>query len=357
MTAPFECEVRVRVEDIDAFHRRLAALGAVLREPYAFTDHYHRPAVPAGEHWDPRTQALRIREHMSPEAGSELLLTSVEMSSAEGLSFKRSRFPEGKVRLYAGSPADCRAIVESLGFVPWISVRKRDGRLFEIPEVGSLVTEHVEGVGWMCEIEEEGADPERAAARIRAKLERLGVTLDQVTGEPVAALVAAAHERAGAGAPRVALRPGAKVYFCGSIRGGRERQPLYKAIVDYLQERGCQVLTTHVAAPDVLAREWREGVTARHIYERDLRWLAECDLVIAEVSTPSLGVGVEIAEAARLGKPIVALCEDGIHLSAMVGGNPAVTTVLTYRGRGELLAHLDALFGAGVPGAEVARGR
>ena len=325
MTAAFECEVRFPIADIDAFHRRLEALGAALREPYAFTDHYCQPR---GMRWDPRAQALRIRE-MSPEADSEILLSHVEMTSAEGLSFKRSRFAEGKVRLYAGPLADCRRIVETLGFLPWITVRKQDGCLFDIPGFGGLVTEHVEGVGWMCEVEQEGHDVARAVAGIRSKLARLGVSIAEVTGEPVAALVAAGQ----------AVTGGRKVYFCGAIRGGRDRQPLYKAIVDFLQDRGCEVLTTHVAAPEVLKQEWREGMTAQSIYDRDLRWLAECDLVIAEVSTPSLGVGVEIAEASHLGKPIVAFCEGAGHLSAMVGGNPAVT-LITYRDNDELFARL-----------------
>jgi ABC-type cobalamin transport system ATPase subunit len=64
-------------------------------------------------------------------------------------------------------------------------------------------------------------------------------------------------------------------------------------------------------------------------------------VVVAEVSTPSLGVGVEIAEAARLGKPIVALCERGAALSALVAGHPAVR-VLTYADQADLLAQLDA---------------
>jgi adenylate cyclase class IV len=333
MTAPFECEVRFPVADVEAFHRRLEQLGARLREAYAFTDHYYQPR---GMRWDPRTQALRIREHHAPEPGSEVLLTHVEVARADGLPFKRSRFAEGKVALYAGTLADCRQVVESLGFLPGITMRKRDGRLFEIPEFGGLVTEHVEGVGWMCEVEQEGRDVALAVAGIRAKLARLGVNITEVTGDPVAALVAAAAASAG----------GRKVYFCGSIRGGRDRQPLYRAIVDFLHGRGFEVLTTHVAAPDVLQREWREGVTARSIYERDLRWLAECDLVIAEVSTPSLGVGVEITEAQHLGKPILVLCHAGVPLSAMIAGNPACRLV-TYSDEADLFRKLMVELSAG----------
>src|SRR4030067_3205908 len=117
MPAAFECEVRFRVADIEALHRRRRARGAAVREPSAFTDHYYQPR---GMRWDPRAQALRIRE-MSPEADSEILLSHVEMTSAEGLSFKRSRFAEGKVRLYAGPLDDCRRIDESLRFLPWLS--------------------------------------------------------------------------------------------------------------------------------------------------------------------------------------------------------------------------------------------
>lgn len=187
MTAPYECEVRFPVDDIEAFHRRLRAIGATVTLEYAFTDHYYHPAHGM---WDPRERALRIRDHQVPPQDAEVLLTRVEIAQTAGLPFKRSRFAEGKVRLYAGRLEDCRRVVESLGFVPWIAVPKRAGRLVEIPEFGELVTEHVEGVGWMCEVEEEGTDTAAAVAAIRAKLARLGIDVGRVTGDPVAAIVA-----------------------------------------------------------------------------------------------------------------------------------------------------------------------
>ena len=67
------------------------------------------------------------------------------------------------------------------------------------------------------------------------------------------------------------------------------------------------------------------------IYVRDVEWLREADVVIAEVTTPSLGVGYEVARAAVMGKPVVGLFrpEAGRRLSAMIRGNPAVQ-VLEY---------------------------
>src|SRR2546425_10148197 len=204
----------------------------------------------------------------------------------------------------------------------------------------------------MCELEVEGQNPRAAAEAILRKLEALGVSADAVIPEPLAALVAA-H-----------LRPeGRKVYFCGSIRGGRSLQPLYASIVALLEQRGYDVLTSHVAAPDVLApsppassadaprelsalggtglaQEQREGANAAAIYERDMRWLAECDLVIAEVSLPSVGVGVEAATAQHLGKPIICLCRADVALSAMIEGNSGFR-VFRYKDESELMELLE----------------
>ncbi len=366
MTAPYECEVRFLIDDIDAFRRRLTSVGGRARFEYAFTDHYYRPP---GGIWDPRERALRIREHHRPAQPAEVLLTWTDLVHVGGLSFKRSRFPEGKVRLYAGALADCRAVAGGLGYEPWLIVRKAAGLFYEIPQLGELVAEQVDGIGWMCEVEVEGEDSAAAAAAIRRKLDALGVPPKAVLPEPLAALVAAR-----ARLPRT-------VYFCGSIRGGRALQPLYAAIVAFLQQRGYDVLTTHVAAPDVLApsqpassasltgersvpvgtglaQEWREDVTAPDIYARDVRWLQECGLVIAEVSVPSLGVGVEIATAQQLGKPILCLCRADVALSAMVEGNPAVR-VIRYKDEAELMNLLERELrdqGPGTGDQRVARG-
>lgn len=134
-----------------------------------------------------------------------------------------------------------------------------------------------------------------------------------------------------------------KVYFSGSIRGGRRLQPLYARIVAFLQERGLDVLTAHVADPNVLSKDWGPGVRASDIYVRDLRWLATCDVLVAEVSTPSLGVGVELAEAQHLGKPVICLCEHDVALSAMVSGNEYYHHI-RYRDEADLFPRLaDAL--------------
>lgn len=326
MTAPYECEVRFLIEDIESFHGRLAKMGARAMLDYAFTDYYYRPR---GIPWDTRTRALRIREHHVPVQPCEILLTWIEMTQMDGITFKRSRFPEGKVRLYEGTIADCRAVLDGLALDAWLTVRKHGGTLFEIPGLGELVTELVDSVGWMCEVEVEGANAAQAARTIKERLRALEVPLDAVISDPIAAIVAGRT-----------VHTGRKVYFCGSIRGGRSLQPLYASIVSFLQQKGYEVLTTYVAAPDVLVQEWREGITAADIYTRDLHWLADCDLVIAEVSTPSLGVGVEVASAQHLGKPVLCLCRADVALSAMIAGNETLK-IIRYGDHGDLYRQLE----------------
>lgn len=110
-----------------------------------------------------------------------------------------------------------------------------------------------------------------------------------------------------------------KIYFCGSIRGGRSYQELYKRLIKHLQKYG-NVLTAHVGEKNI-GDEHRLG--NREIYLRDMDWLKKADLVIAEVSNPSLGVGFEIATALNLNKKILCLSRiDEDKLSAMISGCP-----------------------------------
>lgn len=121
-----------------------------------------------------------------------------------------------------------------------------------------------------------------------------------------------------------------KVYFAGSIRGGRSDAALYHNIIRYIQqELGCKVLTEHVGD---LSLSQKEGSTPKDIkageiidqaiYLQDTGWLKESDLVIAECTTPSLGVGYELAFAENLNKPVhIFYNRERTRLSAMLTGN------------------------------------
>ena len=130
------------------------------------------------------------------------------------------------------------------------------------------------------------------------------------------------------------------IYFSCSITGGRGDQPVYAALVDYLLERGHEVPTAILARPEVMADEG--VVKPEDVYERDVRWVNGCDALIAEVSTPSHGVGYEIALALSLGKPVLCVYEEGRRVSKMLTGNQHPCMHLgTYRNVEECLALVE----------------
>jgi len=115
-----------------------------------------------------------------------------------------------------------------------------------------------------------------------------------------------------------------KIYFCGSIRGGRELAATYETLITMLQVYG-RVLTEHLGDDNEI--QTRDRVLSdRAIHDRDLQWIRESDVVVAEVTVPSLGVGYEIGRAIELGKPVLCLFNNGTKsvLSAMIAGSPDV---------------------------------
>jgi 2'-deoxynucleoside 5'-phosphate N-hydrolase len=118
-----------------------------------------------------------------------------------------------------------------------------------------------------------------------------------------------------------------KIYFAGSIRGGREDVLLYQSIIGELAPFGL-VLTAHVGDP-LLTEKGDDGPDDRFIYDRDMAWLSACDALVAEVTTPSLGVGYELGCAVALKKPVLCLYRpvSDRPVSAMIAGNPHIQVV------------------------------
>lgn len=111
-----------------------------------------------------------------------------------------------------------------------------------------------------------------------------------------------------------------KIYFAASIRGGRNDRDTYLTIITSLRSYGT-VLTEHTG--DTTLSELGETLSSSTIYKRDMAWLGDCDVVVAEVTQPSLGVGYEIAMAQEYGKQILCLYRPSHErrLSAMIEGN------------------------------------
>ncbi|MDD5467158.1 MAG: nucleoside 2-deoxyribosyltransferase [Anaerolineales bacterium] len=137
-----------------------------------------------------------------------------------------------------------------------------------------------------------------------------------------------------------------QVYFACSITGGREFEAVYQAIVTALREGGHVVPTAHLSQPNVVDLE--DVVDARQVYVRDIAWIESSDALVAEVSTPSHGVGYEIAYALAHGKPVLCCYQEGKKVSKMITGNHSPgLTVRPYRTPQEVRCILAEFF-AGV---------
>ena len=130
------------------------------------------------------------------------------------------------------------------------------------------------------------------------------------------------------------------IYFSCSLTGGRDDEEVYGAIVEHLMAAGHEVPTAHLAHPGVMKLE--AIVDAHEVYQRDIEWIQGCDGLVAEVSTPSHGVGYEIAYALTLGKPVLCIHRHGVKVSKMITGNDSSgMRVAAYGGRHEVLESID----------------
>ncbi len=121
-----------------------------------------------------------------------------------------------------------------------------------------------------------------------------------------------------------------KIYFACSISGGRKDEIAYQYMVQVLIGMGIDVPTAHIAETGIEEVDAREE--PRDIYNRDVNWIRESDLLVAEVSTPSHGVGYEIGYALDLDKPVFCLYQKGVVVSKMITGNShPLLTVMEYQ--------------------------
>ncbi|MFW6370321.1 MAG: nucleoside 2-deoxyribosyltransferase [Bacteroidota bacterium] len=143
-----------------------------------------------------------------------------------------------------------------------------------------------------------------------------------------------------------------KIYFAGSIRGGREDADLYAELIGFLKDFG-QVLTEHVG--DVNFPCCGDEIASdRSIHDRDIDWLLVSDVMIAEVTVASMGVGYEIGRAVSAGKKIICLYrkKPDRKLSAMISGCPQIY-LITYDNISEVKKKLRTCLKVLQPGISI----
>src|SRR5512136_2785564 len=83
-----------------------------------------------------------------------------------------------------------------------------------------------------------------------------------------------------------------RIYLACTVRGDRAALPILQEILDRLHHHGHEVFTAHLLRDDV--EQVEAALPSSKVYERDVEWLHACDVVVAEASGSSYGVGFEV---------------------------------------------------------------
>jgi len=82
------------------------------------------------------------------------------------------------------------------------------------------------------------------------------------------------------------------IYLACTVRGDRGAVAGLRSLVAALESAGNTILTKHLLEDNVDGAE--SALTERAVYERDIAWLEACDILIADASGSSFGVGFEV---------------------------------------------------------------
>ncbi len=129
------------------------------------------------------------------------------------------------------------------------------------------------------------------------------------------------------------------IYFSGSIYGGRQKLEEYKKLVNELSKFGT-VLNKEVADDDVIDNEI--NVSDNDIFESLVERMDKADIIFAEVTVPSLGVGYEIGYADKSNKKIICVYDKNVtqKITTMLRGNKNLK-IIPYEDLSEIINNLE----------------
>lgn len=122
-----------------------------------------------------------------------------------------------------------------------------------------------------------------------------------------------------------------KIYFTASTSHNGELIPYYKKLLNHIKKHPVEVLSgDQVVDRNVLIKD--KQLTALEIFNREKTLIDEADIMIAELSKPSLGVGAEIVYALNENKPVLAMVRNDYEdkISPILLGNPSENLFFEY---------------------------
>lgn len=113
----------------------------------------------------------------------------------------------------------------------------------------------------------------------------------------------------------------AKVYLSVPLIKNRDLA-LAQRLADAIKASG-----NELTSPWVVSEDPNQGLDEAGVFKRDVEAVKQSDAVLAEVSVPSHGVGMELFLAGATGKRVICVYKRGTKLSRMVKGMPRAVLI------------------------------
>jgi len=117
-----------------------------------------------------------------------------------------------------------------------------------------------------------------------------------------------------------------RIYLAVPLAYNRD-QLLATAVAETIEGLGHQITSKWV-----LDRDPSWGLRADEIAKRDFDALDASDAILAEITTPSHGVGMELEFAVMKGKKVICLRRPDSRVSGLIAGTPSIS-IFTYLDR------------------------
>jgi len=113
------------------------------------------------------------------------------------------------------------------------------------------------------------------------------------------------------------------ILITGTVANSDENSiKIYENVIDI-----CREITDKVLSPlDTM----KFNGSNKEKYERAMELLIQTKLIIAEMTVPSTGQGMELQQAVNLGIPIIIIAETGSKISSLLLGTDNIQSVIYY---------------------------
>jgi nucleoside 2-deoxyribosyltransferase len=135
-----------------------------------------------------------------------------------------------------------------------------------------------------------------------------------------------------------------KIYYATSISGetSAEAEKANIRLINHLKKYG-EVLTEHFGNSSLIS-VGELKIDDKELHDRDMEWIKSADVIVAEVSHTSFGVGYEIGRCVENNKRVLCLRrKQDRRLSAMLRGCDKIT-VKDYSDLEEAFGFIDEFF-------------